>query len=57
MVDHNRNIKDEYKIDPNVLGEGSFGIVKKGRSKQTGEKVAIKIITKRTMTEEDNIAL
>ena len=57
MVDHTRNIKDDYKIDPNIIGEGSFGIVKKGRSKQTGEKVAIKMIAKRTMTEEDNIGL
>mmetsp|Transcript_53645 Transcript_53645/g.73543 ORF Transcript_53645/g.73543 Transcript_53645/m.73543 type:complete len:82 (+) Transcript_53645:91-336(+) len=57
MVDHSRNLKDDYKVDTKVIGEGSFASVRKGRSKATGEKVAIKIIQKRTMTEEDRIAL
>lgn len=45
MVDHTRIITDYYKIEGD-LGQGSFATVKRGTNKKTGERVAIKIISK-----------
>ena len=45
MVDSSRRITDYYKIE-GELGQGSFATVKKGANKKTGEKVAIKIVSK-----------
>lgn len=50
------NIKDDYKIK-SVIGKGSFATVRKGKNRITNEYVAIKIISKRKMIEEDKIAL
>lgn len=50
------NIKDDYKFTKK-LGEGSFGVVRKAVHKQTGEEVAIKIISKAQMTEQDREGL
>jgi len=49
-------IRIEYKIE-GVIGKGSFATVRKGKHRSTGERVAIKIISKRKLTPEDKIAL
>lgn len=55
MVD-SRLITDYFKIEGD-LGQGSFATVKGGVNKKTGEKVAIKIIQKGQLNEEDLMAL
>ncbi|XP_049849742.1 myosin light chain kinase A-like isoform X2 [Schistocerca gregaria] len=40
------SIGDFYEIEDEVLGSGYFAIVMLGKDKRTGEKVAIKVITK-----------
>lgn len=40
-----------------MIGKGSFASVRKGRSRATGDKVAIKVIAKRKLTEEDKVGL
>ena len=40
------DILDDYEIESD-LGEGTFGVVKLGKVKETGEQVAIKILEKR----------
>lgn len=55
MVD-SRLITDFFKIEGD-LGQGSFATVKGGVNKKTGEKVAIKIIQKGQLNEEDLMAL
>jgi len=50
------NIKEDYKIE-SVIGKGSFASVRKGKSRATGDKVAIKIISKRKLTDEDRVGL
>jgi calcium/calmodulin-dependent protein kinase I len=49
-------LKDTYKLDE-VLGEGSFAIVRKGIKKATNEEFAIKIIDKTSLESDDQIAL
>lgn len=57
MVDQaHRNLSDHFKLE-GVLGKGSFATVQKATNKKTGEKVAIKIIDKSQLTEEDRVAL
>jgi len=51
-----RSITDFYKLEGD-LGQGSFATVKRATNKRTGEKVAIKIITKQQLSEEDKIGL
>lgn len=46
------NLNDLYEIKQK-LGNGKFGLVKLGIHKQTGRKVAIKIINKANMSLED----
>ncbi len=46
------DLTDIYEISKN-LGNGKFGLVKLGINKQTGKKVAIKIMSKKEMTMED----
>ena len=47
------DIFEEYEI-LSVIGEGTFGVVKLGKDKKTGEEVAIKILEKqRIINEED----
>lgn len=49
MVDSKKEertgIRIEYKIE-GVLGKGSFATVRKGKHRESGERVAIKIISK-----------
>ena len=52
MVEIKRNITDYYKIE-GELGSGSFAVVKKATNKKTGEKVAVKIISRQSLSEED----
>jgi Ca2+-binding EF-hand superfamily protein len=47
-----RNFEDMYDITQDI-GEGKFGAVKLGVSKQTGEKVAIKFIKKDSLEQDD----
>lgn len=50
------NITDYYKIE-DELGAGSFGIVRLGISKATGEEFAIKIIDRKGLAEDEEVAL
>ena len=47
------NILDNYEI-LSVLGEGTFGVVKLGKVKPTGEKVAIKVLEKKKIINKDD---
>ena len=46
------NLTDIYDIKEK-LGSGKFGLIKLGINKKTGEKVAIKIMNKKDMTNQD----
>jgi serine/threonine protein kinase len=50
------NIKEDYKIE-GVIGKGSFASVRKGKSRTTGDRVAIKVISKRKLSDEDRVGL
>jgi len=45
-----------YKIG-DVLGEGSFAVVKKAIKKKTSQEFAVKMINKNQLSEDDSIAL
>lgn len=47
-----RNIKETYKIE-GTIGKGSFATVKKAKHRASGIKYAVKILTKKKMTDED----
>ena len=47
------NALDNYEI-LSIIGEGTFGVVKLGEVKSTGEKVAIKILEKKKMASQDD---
>jgi len=47
-----RDLKEDYKIE-SVIGQGNYSKVRRGRNKATGEKVAIKIISKSKLSPED----
>ena len=49
-------MKKDYKIE-GVIGQGAFATVRKGKNRETGERVAIKILSKRKMTEEDIVGM
>lgn len=51
-----RNIKETYKIE-STIGKGSFATVKKAKMRATGERFAVKVLSKRKMTDEDTIAM
>merc|ERR1719469_850989 len=51
-----KQIKTDYQI-LSVIGKGSFATVRKGKHRETKEKVAIKIMSKKKMNEEDVAAL
>lgn len=51
-----KKIQHYYKIEKE-LGRGSFASVRRATDKKTGEKVAIKIISKKSLSEEDKVAL
>jgi len=49
-------IKDTYKI-LETIGKGSFSSVKKAKKRATGELFAVKVLSKKKMSEEDRIHL
>lgn len=49
-------ITDYYKLEDEI-GRGSFAIVKHAFNKKTGEKVAVKIIERNSLEEDEEIAL
>lgn len=51
-----RNIKDQYKIE-GTIGRGSFATVKRAKFRASGERYAVKVLSKRKMSEEDLTAL
>ena len=53
---HYRNIKETYKIE-STIGKGNFATVKKVKLRATGERFAVKILSKKNMTEEDLLAM
>jgi len=50
------NITDYYQIE-DELGAGSFGVVRLATNKSTGEEVAVKIIDRKGLQEDDEVAL
>lgn len=56
MEDESPAIEDVYTFDK-VLGEGSFGIVKRAIKKDSGEAYAVKMINKENLQTEDMTAL
>jgi serine/threonine protein kinase len=44
-------VTDVYKLEEDI-GHGSFAIVKRASNRQTGQKVAIKIIKKYDLSDE-----
>jgi|TARA_B110000285_G_scaffold137464_1_gene154009 calcium/calmodulin-dependent protein kinase I len=53
---HYRNIKETYKIEA-TLGKGSFATVKKAKNRATGERFAVKVLSKKKMSDEDKAAM
>ena len=51
-----RNIKETYKIE-STLGRGSFATVKKAKNRATGVRYAVKVLSKKKMSEEDKMGL
>ena len=47
-----KNIKDVYKIE-STIGKGSISTVKKAKNRQTKESVAVKVYSKKKLTDED----
>ena len=54
--EHYRNIKETYQIQE-TIGKGSFATVKKAKNRATGVKYAVKVLSKRKMSDEDKIAM
>jgi len=46
------NLQDKYEVRQK-LGKGKFGLVRLGINKKTGEKVAIKVMSKKEMNNQD----
>jgi serine/threonine protein kinase len=53
---HYRNIKEIYKIEA-TLGKGSFATVKKAKHRATGDRYAVKVLSKKKMSDEDKAAM
>lgn len=51
-----RNIKETYKIEA-TLGKGSFATVKRAKHRETGERVAVKVFSKKKLSDDDREAL
>ena len=51
-----RDIKKEYKIEM-TLGKGSFATVKRCKNRATGQRYAVKVLSKKKMSEEDKISM
>lgn len=48
----NRDIKEFYKIEV-TIGRGTFGTVKRAKNRETGERVAVKVLSKKKMNKDD----
>jgi calcium/calmodulin-dependent protein kinase I len=51
-----RNIKETYKIE-GTIGRGSFATVKKAKNRATGVRYAVKVLSKKKMSDEDKLGL
>lgn len=51
-----RNIKENYKIE-GTIGRGSFATVKRAKNRATGDRVAVKVLSKRKMSDEEKEAM
>jgi len=51
-----RNIKETYKIE-GTIGKGSFATVKKAKNRETQVRYAVKVLSKKKMSDEDKIAM
>ena len=51
-----RNIKETYKIE-GTIGKGSFATVKKAKNRATGVRYAVKVMSKKKMSDEDKQAM
>lgn len=51
-----RNIKETYKIE-GTIGKGSFATVKRAKNRETGVRYAVKVLSKKKMSEEDKISM
>lgn len=51
-----RNIKETYKIEA-TIGKGSFATVKKAKHRASGERFAVKVLSKKKMSDEDKAAM
>jgi len=49
-------MKEVYKLE-NIVGEGSFAVVKKGTKKSNNQDYAIKIIDKTALESDDQLSL
>ena len=47
------SVLDNYEVS-SIIGEGTFGVVRLGKEKLTGEKVAIKILEKKKIVSKDD---
>lgn len=52
MEGEERDIKKIYKIGQ-TIGEGSYAQVKRAKHRETGEKVAVKVMAKKRMSKDD----
>jgi len=50
-MNHYRNIKETYKIE-STLGKGNFATVKRCKNRETGEKYAVKVMSKARLSAE-----
>jgi len=55
-MDSNRNIKEFYKIE-RTIGKGNFASVRKAKNRATNEYVAVKVLSKKKMNEDDRLQL
>ena len=51
-----RNVKEFYKVEQ-TIGRGAYASVKKAKDRVTGKHVAIKVMSKRKMTADDEMFL
>ena len=51
-----RNIKETYKIE-GTIGKGSFATVKKAKHRASGKRFAVKVLSKKKMSDEDKVAM
>jgi len=50
------DIDDYYEVTPEVLGQGYFAVVKVGKDRKTGERVAVKLVNKSLVEKEETLA-